>query len=74
MISEAFDSRTLAKMVLALERACEKATNGETHSVRKRVANQIIKSASSGKTTLEELMTAGQRAVARATRAPNDGH
>ena len=74
MISEAFDSRTLAKMVLALERACETATNGETHSVRKRIANQIIKSASSGKTTLEELMAAGQRAVARTARAPNAGH
>jgi hypothetical protein len=65
VINEAFDPRTLARMNLALARVCENAINGETHAVRKCVAGQIIKCASSGKTTLDELVTAGQRAVAR---------
>src|SRR5579864_5236989 len=71
MIEESFDTRTLAKMTFALERVCEKALNGETHPVRKRVASQIIKCARSGKTTLDELMAAGQTAIARLRRSPN---
>ena len=65
MIEEAFDTRTLANMNVALDRVCEKIAKGELHPVRKRVARQIIKCASSGKTTLAELTAAGQRALAR---------
>jgi hypothetical protein len=65
MIEEAFDPRTFANMNVALERVCEKAANGEAHSVRERIARQIIRCASTGKTTLGELTAAGQRARAR---------
>ena len=65
MIEGTFDLRTLANMNVALDRVCEKVMNGESHSVRKRVARQIIKCASSGKTTLGELTAAGQRALRR---------
>lgn len=72
MIEDSFDSRTRARMALALERVCEGAVNGETHAVRKRVARQIIKSAISGKATLDELVAAGQYAIARTADLPND--
>jgi hypothetical protein len=63
MIEGTFDSRTLANMNVALDRVCERVANGEKHSVRRRVAKQIIKCASSGKTTLGQLTAAGQRAL-----------
>jgi hypothetical protein len=62
-IEGAFDSRSLANMNIALDRVCEKAINGEKHSVRKRVAKQIVKCARSGKTTLGDLTAAGRRAL-----------
>jgi len=62
-IEGAFNSRTLANMNVALDRVCEKAANGEEHSVRKRVARHIIRCARSGKTTLSELTAAGQRGL-----------
>jgi hypothetical protein len=63
MIEGTFDSRLLAKMNLALDRVCERTANGESHCVRSRVAEQIIKCASRGRTTLGELTDAGQRAL-----------
>jgi len=66
----AFDSRTLAAMNLALDRVCEKAAQGENHSVRKRVAKQIIKCARAGKTTLSDLTAAGQRGLIKIATAP----
>ncbi|MCP1761709.1 MULTISPECIES: hypothetical protein [Bradyrhizobium] len=60
---ERFDRRTLATMNLALDRVCENVPYGEDHVVRKRVAEQIIKCATSGKTALGELTDAGQRAL-----------
>jgi hypothetical protein len=65
MIESKFDSRTLANMNVALDRVCEKAPRGEKHSVRKRIAKQIIKCARSGKTTLTDLTAAGQRALSQ---------
>jgi hypothetical protein len=50
-------------MNFALNRVCETVANGEAHSVRERVAKQIIKCASSGKTVLGQLTAAGQRAL-----------
>jgi hypothetical protein len=69
MIEETFDSRTIARMNLALDCVCQTVVGGEAHSVRKRVARRIIKCARSGKTTVEELMTAGERAVIRFARS-----
>ena len=70
-IEGAFNSRTLANMNVALDRVCENAANGEQHSVRKRVARQIIKCARSGKTTLSDLTAAGQRGLIRVLPAPH---
>jgi hypothetical protein len=63
MIEEVFDSRTLAKMNVALDRVCAKVASGELHAIRKRVAEHIIRCAASGKTTLGELTAAGHRAL-----------
>ena len=63
LIEGAFDSRALANMNIALDRVCEKVANGEKHTVRKRVAKQIIKCARSGRTTLGDLTAAGRRAL-----------
>jgi hypothetical protein len=68
MIEETFDSRTLAKMKLALDLVCGTLVDGEAHSVRKRVARRIIKCAHGGKTSLDELTSAGKRAGARFAR------
>ncbi len=63
MIEGKFDSKTLAIMNAALDRICEQTQHGERHSVRKRIARQIIRCAESGKTTLAELIAAGERAL-----------
>jgi hypothetical protein len=63
LIERSFDSRALANMNIALDRVCEKAARGHEHSVRKRVARQIIKCARSGRTTLGDLTAAGRRAL-----------
>ena len=70
LIEGAFDSRTLSNMNVALDRVCEKAAYGGDHSVRKRVAKQIIKCARSGKTTLGELTAAGRRGLIKALPSP----
>ena len=56
-----FDRRTLANMEVELERVCAKTPRGETHDVRKRVAEGIVRCARSGKTTLGALTEAGER-------------
>ncbi len=60
LIEGAFDSRTLANMEVALERVCETVAEGESHAVRKLIAEHIIKCARDGRTTLGELTAAGQ--------------
>jgi hypothetical protein len=69
MIEGTFDARTVARMNLALDQVCKTIVDGEAHSVRKRIARQIIKCARRGKTSIEELTSAGQRAGARLTRS-----
>ncbi|MBV9560297.1 MAG: hypothetical protein JOY90_07525 [Bradyrhizobium sp.] len=59
MIEGSFDSRTLTKMNMALDRVCRTLPNGEDHAVRKRVAEKIVACASRGSTTLDELAAAG---------------
>ena len=70
LIEGAFDSRAIANMNIALDCVCEKVANGERHSVRKRVARQIIKCARSGNITLGDLTDAGRRALIEAVPAP----
>lgn len=72
LIEGTFDSRALANMNVALDRVCEKAAHGQEHSVRKRVAKQIIKCARSGKTTLGDLTAAGQSALIEVARTRRD--
>ncbi|UFX44799.1 hypothetical protein HAP47_0038535 [Bradyrhizobium sp. 41S5] len=69
MIEERFDSRTLAVMNFALDRVCADALHGEEHDTRKRIARYIIKCAKSGRTTLPELIEAGQQALAKVAAA-----
>jgi len=65
MIEGAFNSRTVANMVAALERVCRDTPLGEQHDVRKRVAEGILRCAKNGRTTLGALTVAGERALAR---------
>jgi len=69
MIDDEFNPRTLANMNVALDRVCQKSAHGEEHAVRKRVARQIIKCASDGKTTLGDLTAAGRRALIKVATA-----
>jgi len=64
MIAESFDSRTLANMEVALERACKGLSIGaEEHRVRRQIAKKILKCAERGDITLGDL-TAAARAAA----------
>jgi hypothetical protein len=60
MIQERFDRHTLAKMEIALERACEViSTAKEKHRSRRFVAKRIVECASSGNRELDSLTTVG---------------
>jgi hypothetical protein len=64
MLTEgAFDPRTLVNMQVALERICETVADGESHEVRKRIAEQIVRCARGGRITLDELTAAGERGL-----------
>ena len=63
MIAEQFDSRTLANMEVALERACKELSSGEEHVARRHIASQILKCARKGNVTLKALTAAGQLAA-----------
>jgi hypothetical protein len=73
MITEAFDSRTMAKMKEALERACLLLPpGGGEHSARRMIASKIIECAQRGNTSLSELTEAGYSASLQLT-ASADG-
>jgi hypothetical protein len=64
IIADSFDSRTLANMEVALERACNAVAVGrEEHPVRKHIASQILKCATGGDRTLGGLTEAGLAAA-----------
>jgi hypothetical protein len=64
MITDSFDSRTLANMEVALERACKMLSIGaEQHSVRRHIAGRILECAAKGNKTLGALTEAGQVAA-----------
>jgi hypothetical protein len=65
MIEGDFDSRTLANMNVALDRACRRSPIGEQHELRRRVAQALVRCAKSGKTTLSALTEAGERELRR---------
>jgi hypothetical protein len=64
MIAERFDSRTLANMEVALERACKVLSIGaEEHAARRHIASKILECAESGDRTLGGLTDAGRIAA-----------
>jgi len=64
MIADSFDSRTLANMEVALERACRGLSIGaEQHRVRRRIATKILKCAERGDITLGGLTAAADAAA-----------
>ena len=63
-IADSFDTRTLANMEVALERACTAlAFAGEQHEARRYIASKIIECAEGGNKTLAGLTEAGQIAA-----------
>jgi hypothetical protein len=65
MIVDGFDFSTLARMDAALEKVCRGRLGGDSHDVRKRVAESIIICARGGKTSLGRLVEAGERALCK---------
>ena len=64
MIADSFDSRTLANMEVALERACEiLSTGAEQHDVRRHIASKILECAEGGDKTLGGLTKAAHAAA-----------
>ena len=64
MISESFDSRTLAKMEIALDRACLILPAGsDMHRIRRIIAGKILECAHRGEKTLSGLTAAGYAAA-----------
>jgi hypothetical protein len=56
MITDDFDERTIANMEVALDRACERFPKQlASHEARKRVAAQILESATQGERSLKAL-------------------
>jgi hypothetical protein len=67
-IAESFDTRTLANMEVALERACKALTSGaEEHPARRHIASKILECAESGDKTLGRLTEAGLAAATELT-------
>jgi len=66
VISESFDSRTLSKMEIALDRACLILPAGsDKHRVRRIIAGKILECAHRGDKTLSGLTAAGYAAATR---------
>jgi hypothetical protein len=64
MITDTFDRRTIAKMNVALERACLLLpTCREKHNARRVIAGKIIECANRGETSLSRLTEVGYAAA-----------
>jgi hypothetical protein len=64
MISESFDSRTLSRMEIALDRACLILPEGsDKHRIRRIIAGKILECANRGDKTLSGLTAAGYAAA-----------
>jgi hypothetical protein len=64
MITDTFDRKTIAKMEVALERACLLLpTGGENHRARRIIAGKIVECATRGETTLSRLTEVGYAAA-----------
>lgn len=68
LIADRFDSRTLANMDVALERACQHLPKGaDDHKARRHIARRIIKCAEAGDRTLGGLTEAARAAASELT-------
>ena len=68
MITDTFDSRTIANMEVALERACSLLPTGsEKHRARRILASKIIECANRGDATLSRLTEVGYAAAMQLT-------
>ena len=68
MITDTFNSRTIANMEVALERACLLLPTGsEKHSARRIIARKIVECANRGDATLSRLTEAGYAAAMQLT-------
>ena len=68
MITDTFDRRTIAKMEVALERACLLLPTGsEKHNARRIIASKIIECANRGDATLSRLTEVGYAAAMQLT-------
>ncbi len=65
-----FHPNTLAFMTASLERCCKKLGT-DTPEARKFVAERLKQCAKAGKTTMSDLTTAGENAVAELNRSLN---
>jgi hypothetical protein len=65
-----FHPNTLAFMTASLEH-CAKKLEKDTPEARKFVAESLKRCARAGKTTMSDLTTAGENAVAELNRSPN---
>jgi hypothetical protein len=64
MIADSFDSRTLARMEVALDRACKLLDTGaEQHKTRRHIAGKILARARQGDISLDGLTEAGRIAA-----------
>lgn len=73
MIADSFDSRTLANMQLALERACKiLSTGGEKHWARRHIASKIMERVEGGDKTLRGMTEAGRAAALELCATPGD--
>jgi hypothetical protein len=71
LIADRFDSRTLADMEAALERACGTLPSGEEYAARRYIANKILACARRGNVSLKALTAAGQ--IAASELSPTHG-
>jgi hypothetical protein len=64
LIADSYDSRTLANMEVALERACAVlAPGGDSHVARRHIAARILQCAEGGDKTLGGMTEAGRAAA-----------
>jgi hypothetical protein len=69
-----FDQTTIANMTAALDYVCKKIPAEEdSNELRKRIADELMQSARSGKRSLIDLQAAGLKVVTNATRPAGFG-
>ena len=62
------DDRTRSKLDVALEDPCRNLPHGGDHALRKKVAEQLLRAARKGNTTLDGLSIVARNALIEATK------